>query len=77
MVKNDVVSGEKLWTYRQLADLLQCSEKTVYNFVQRGDLVPFRCGGLVRFTGQCVEEFLERNSKVPDKPMEIRNPEVN
>ena len=53
MKDDDLLPDVKMFTYRQLADLLQCSEsseKTVYNFVQRGEIVPFRCGGLVRFT---------------------------
>ena len=69
---------ENLLTYRQLADLLQCSERTVYNFVQRGELVPFHCGGLVRFAEECIKEFLMRNSKPSGMPKDIQfDPETN
>jgi excisionase family DNA binding protein len=60
------LSEMRMFTYRQLAELLQCSEKTIYNFVQRGDLVPFRCGGLVRFPEENVKEFLKNNSEAKD-----------
>ena len=78
MTESILLPGGRLLTYRQLADLLQCSERTVYNFVQRGAIVPFRCGGLVRFTEETVEEFVKRNSKAENKPVDLQfDPEAN
>jgi excisionase family DNA binding protein len=53
----------KYLTYPEVAKLLRCSEKTVFNRVKNGDIMPLRNGRLVLFTEQCIEEFLQRNKQ--------------
>jgi excisionase family DNA binding protein len=42
--------GEQLWTVRDVARFLQVNEKTVYDWVSRGDLTCFRIGNRLRFS---------------------------
>ena len=56
-----MLSELKLLTTQDVAGILRCSEKTVYNRVKSGDLLPTYNGRLVRFTEQSVAEFLQRN----------------
>ena len=58
-----VVLEMKYYTYAEVAQILRCSERTVHNRVRNGDIKPLRNGRLVLFTQQCIEEFLQRNSK--------------
>ena len=50
----------KYLTYREAAQLLRCSEKTLYNRVRNGDIKPLRNGKRVLFTKECIEEFLNK-----------------
>jgi excisionase family DNA binding protein len=52
----------KLFTIREVADVLQVSEKTIRRLVNRGDLVGFKVGdrGLVRVRAEDLEVYLER-----------------
>ena len=51
----------KYYTYPEAAQLLRCSEKTLYNRVRNGDIQPLRNGKLVLFTDECIERFLTRS----------------
>jgi excisionase family DNA binding protein len=51
----------KYYTYPEAAQLLRCSEKTLYNRVRNGDIQPLRNGKLVLFTEECLESFLKRD----------------
>ena len=50
----------KYYTYPEAAQLLRCSEKTLYNRVRNGDIQPLRNGKLVLFTEECLESFLKK-----------------
>jgi excisionase family DNA binding protein len=56
------------YTYPEAAQLLRCSEKTLYNRVRNGDIKPLRHGRLVLFTKESLEELLKVS--VPVKRME-------
>ena len=53
----------KLLTVREAAKLLQVSERSLYNFTQRGDLTAVRMGRSVRYDPADLWQFVE-TSKV-------------
>ena len=55
-----MVSEVKYYTYFEVAKILRCSEKTIYNRVRSGELQPFYNGRKVLFTEDCIREFLEQ-----------------
>ena len=57
---------EKLLTYREVADVLRCSERTVQNRVKNGDIKPLYNGRLVLFTKECIDDFLHKNNEQMD-----------
>ena len=61
---NDILSNVRYLTYIEVAKILRCSERTIHNRVRNGDIVPHRNGRLVLFTQQCIDEFLNRQSKL-------------
>ena len=61
---------EKLLTYREVAEVLRCSERTVQSRVKNGDIKPLYNGRLVLFTEECIHEFLY--TKTPNKQMELQ-----
>jgi excisionase family DNA binding protein len=62
----------KYYTYPEAAQLLRCSEKTLYNRVRNGDIQPLRNGRLVLFTDECLEDFLKRGYvAVRDRPVQL------
>ena len=61
----------RFYTYPEAAQILRCSEKTLYNRVRSGQITPLYNGRLVLFTKECLDEFLQRNSKAPVKQMEL------
>jgi len=54
----------KYYTYKEVAELLRCSERTIYNRVKNGEIKPLRNGRLVLFTKECIEEFLSKQKEV-------------
>ena len=62
-----MIPEQKYYTYREVAAILRCSEKTVYNRVRSGELRPLRNGHLVLFTEKCIEEFLKQDYETPNK----------
>jgi excisionase family DNA binding protein len=52
---------QKYFTYPEAAQMLRCSEKTLYNRVRNGDIKPLRNGRLVLFTYECLEDFLKKD----------------
>ena len=59
---------KKYLTYKEVAEILRCSEKTIFNRVKSGELHPFRNGRKVLFTWECIEECLKQEYKPPNKP---------
>lgn len=48
-----------LLTYRDVADLLRVSERTVWTLVKEGKLKACRIGRLVRVREEAVQEYLQ------------------
>ena len=57
---NETKQEPKYYTYPEASQLLRCSEKTLYNRIQSGEIKPLRNGRLVLFTSECIERFLNR-----------------
>ena len=53
--------GVKLLTARQVADALQCSERSVWGWTKNGGLPAVRLGRLVRYRVEDVEAFIARH----------------
>jgi len=53
----------KYLNYREAAQFLRCSERTICNRVKNGEIKPFRNGKLVLFTRECLEEFLHKQKE--------------
>ena len=51
----------KLLTARQVADALQCSERSVWGWTKDSDLPAVRLGRLVRYRVEDVEAFIARH----------------
>jgi len=62
----------RLYTYPEAAEVLRCSEKTLYNRVRDGQIKPMYNGRLVLFTKECLDEFLQRKSKPPVKHVDLQ-----
>ena len=62
------LSDVRYYTYPEVAEILRCSEKTVYNRVKNGELRPFYNGRKVLFTEECIRECLKQEGKTPNKP---------
>ena len=57
------LSDVRYYTYPEVAEILRCSEKTIYNRVKAGELQTFRNGRLVLFSGKSIEDFLGQKHK--------------
>jgi excisionase family DNA binding protein len=55
---------EPLLTISDVRGLLRLSRTGVYNLVRRGDLVPIRIGGRVRFSPSDVRAYLARSREI-------------
>jgi len=60
---------DKFYTYPEVAKLLRCSEKTVYNRVRNGEIHPIYNGRLVLFSMGSIEEFLQRCKTPTTQPL--------
>ena len=52
------VLAVKLMSYKQVAALLQVTERTVYNLVKRGLLVSVKIGNCIRFDPADVQAYI-------------------
>ena len=59
----------KFYTYPEVAEILRCSEKTVYNRVRNGEIHPIYNGRLVLFSMGSIEEFLQRCKPPNTQPL--------
>jgi len=57
-----VPTKKRLLTYREVAGILQCSERTLHTLVKTGKIAVVYIGRLVRFTEDAVNEYLHRNT---------------
>lgn len=61
-LKEEIISkktNEEIMTPKQVRDYLQCSTTTLFNWEQKGFLIPVRIEGLVRYKRKDVEQILE------------------
>lgn len=59
MRKVNQMSG-KLLTTKQVQELLGVSERTIFNFMNRGDLKGFKVGRSWRFEESEIEDYLKK-----------------
>jgi excisionase family DNA binding protein len=67
---------EALLRVRDVAGLLQLHQNTIYRLVERGELVPTRVGGSLRFSMRDVEAYAERSRVVPPTRIEDARADV-
>jgi len=60
---NERMIETKLYTSREVAAMLQCSERSIHNFVKEKLIRPLRIGRLVRFSKESIEDFLNQCSQ--------------
>ncbi|HAG99434.1 MAG TPA: DNA-binding protein [Ktedonobacter sp.] len=61
----------KLLTTKQVQEMLGVSERTIFNFMERGDLKGFKVGRSWRFEESDIEEYINRQRrKSEQKPEE-------
>jgi excisionase family DNA binding protein len=62
-------SGAKVYTPRTLAKRWECSQATIYNMIERGDLAAFKVGGkLLRIKAEDAEAFEQRAGAIESAP---------
>ncbi len=59
------MENKKIYTVKDIANMLKVKEITVRRLVARGDLKAFRIGNRFRFNADDIEEFLK--NYVPSK----------
>ena len=63
-----LVTQEKYWTPKEIADLFSVSEETVRRYVRTKQLRAIRFGGNVRIPDDALREFIEKqNSNQKEK----------
>ena len=55
------LTDARLLTYREVAEYLRCSERTIQSRVKNGEIVPLRNGRLVLFSLESIAEFLQQS----------------
>lgn len=52
---------QTIYTPEEIADKLKASRRTVYRWIEKGDLKAFKAGKMWRITREDLEEFLGRS----------------
>ena len=52
---------ERLWVSRDVAKLLNISERTVHSLTQRGELPAVRVGRSVRYRPATIRQYIQQN----------------
>jgi excisionase family DNA binding protein len=50
----------KLYTVKEIAAMLRCDTKTIYNMVAAGTIPHLRVGRLIRFDAELIEHWIKR-----------------
>ncbi|BCM91840.1 hypothetical protein IAD21_03717 [Abditibacteriota bacterium] len=58
---------EKMYSTREVAEMLRIHESTVYRATWRGDLKPHRAGKQLRFTQAQLDLWIRQNAATPRK----------
>lgn len=53
----------KLLTTKQVQEMLGVSERTIFNFMERGDLKGFKVGRSWRFEESDIEDYINRQRR--------------
>ena len=53
---------EKIYTLKQVAELLQVSKQTIYNYIKAGKLQATKTGKEYRVTNEQLEQFVKANT---------------
>ena len=64
---------ERLWTARDVAIFLQCSEKSIYRYRQRQGLPTIDINGSLRFRPAAVRAWAEAREDVMAPPKRVRS----
>ena len=67
----------QLLTARQVAELMQISERSVWSLTNSGSLAAIRIGRLVRYSPADVQSWIERRRRpaaAPDAPADLGDP---
>ena len=51
----------KMYTAKQVCEMLVITRRTLYNYVKTGKLKAVKVGGFLRFTEDEIQDFLQRN----------------
>lgn len=60
-IKSQPIKENELLTIKEVCKILQCSKTTLWNWDNKGILVPIRTGRMVRYKKSEIENFI--NSK--------------
>lgn len=58
---------EEILTLQELAELLKLSERTIYNYAQRGIIPGIKIGAAWRFRKGDVDQWLEEQRRITDE----------
>ena len=58
-------TAPELKSTSKTARMLECSVRTVYRLVERGELSPVRLGRVLRFEVDEIRRYLEQNRETP------------
>jgi excisionase family DNA binding protein len=59
--------NEEILTLQELAELLKLSERTIYNYAQRGVIPGIKIGAAWRFRKGDVDQWLEEQRRITDE----------
>lgn len=59
--------SSRLYTAKQLAEILQVSAKTIYKFANEGEIESYRIGRSVRFVNPAESERKQNNESTNNK----------
>ncbi len=66
------MSKSEILTIKEVADLLKVGEKTTYTLAQSGELPAFKVRGQWRFTHKDIEQWIERQKEIFQKPVKSK-----
>jgi len=67
----------KFYTYPEVAGILRCSEKTIYNRVMAGEITPIHNGRKRLFSYESIRAFVEYSMNPKPSTGNQQNPELN
>lgn len=54
---------DKLLTIKDVADILNVTKRTIYNYIQDNKLKPIKVGGKLLFKENDIKELIEKSKK--------------